>query len=246
MTTENIEPAAAPEELISTLIGDPPVAPAAPLAAPATPADAAFVYEATGDVGLDMALDFMGKQGIGTEHPAMKAAQDGDFSILRATLAAKGTAGWEQFVALGEAAYARNTKDHAEKQAKDQAAVFELAGGKESWLAVQKWAGENATPEEKAEINTLLSKGGIAAAGAVNYLLSAYSKAGNVVRNPSDVVGNAGRTGGVSRGETGPLTAREYTDAVVKLNMKLGGRIEDTQEYASLQQRRALGASQQR
>jgi hypothetical protein len=184
-----------------------------------------------------MALAFVGKAGIGSTHPAMVAAQNGDFSILKATLAAKGTPGWEQFVALGEAAYKRTSETTAAKQAKDQAAIFELAGGKEEWGAIQQWAGANATPEEKAEINELLGKGGLAAKGAVQYLLSAYAKATNVVAEPRDAIGNASR-GGVPESGTGPLSPREYAAAVGALNNKLNGRLEGSKEYDALQRRR--------
>jgi hypothetical protein len=242
LTTENTTPeneVKTNAPAASVLIPETPAVPAVPVTLVAdTSQDEVFAYDPTGDVGLDMALDFAGKAGIGSTHPAMVAAQGGDFGILKATLAAKGVAGWEQFVALGEAAYARTSKDQAEKAAKDQAAVYELAGSKEDWQAVQKWAGENATPEEKAEINALLNKGGIAAKGAVNYLLQAYAKAGNVVKEPAEALGNASR-GGIPTTETGPLSPRAYSDAVNKLNNKLGGRMDGTPEYTALQARRA-------
>lgn len=64
----------------SVLIGEPP-APAAPAvpAAPAAPVpvDGAVLYEPTGDVGLDLALEFVGKAGIASDHPAMVAAAGG-------------------------------------------------------------------------------------------------------------------------------------------------------------------------
>lgn len=231
---DNTEVKEAPAVAADVLI---PSTPVPIVATPATPAVAeATEYEPTGDVGLDMALAFVGKAGIASNHPAMVAAQAGDFSILKATLAAKGTPGWEQFVALGEASYKRTSEATIAKQAKDQAAVFELAGGKEQWSAVQQWAGANATPEEKTEINALLSQGGLAAKSAVQYLLSAYAKAGNVSEEPRDVVGNAGRSGVATN--TGPLSPSEYATAVGQLNHKLNGRLEGSKEYEALQRRR--------
>lgn len=242
MTTENIQSDPNPDNIepkesptpANVLIPDTPVpvAPVVPVAVEATE------YEPTGDVGLDMALAFVSKAGIGSTHPAMIAAQAGDFSILKATLAAKGTAGWEQFVALGEASYKRTSEANSAKQAKDQAAIFNLAGGKEAWGEVQQWAGANATPEEKVEINALLNQGGLAAKGAVQYLLSAYAKAGNVTVEPKDAIGNAAR-GGSPSGNAGPLSPREYADAVGQLNHKLNGRLEGSKEYDALQRRRS-------
>jgi hypothetical protein len=202
-------------------------------------ATAPVVYEPTGDVGLDMALEFVGKQGLAVDHPAMKAAQEGDFSILKATLAAKGTPGWEQFVALGEAAYKRTQ----EAEAKSAAALTELvhtaAGGKEEWKAIQTWAAANATPAEKAEINALLNKGGLAAKGAVTYLTNAYNKAANVVREPKDALDPNAARGAPPSGDNSPLSAAEYSRAVQQLNVKLAGRLEESKEYAALQRRRA-------
>jgi hypothetical protein len=215
-----------------------PAAPTVPAPAPVAINDAAPVeFEPTGDVGLDMALAFIGKQGISETHPAMVAATKGDFSILKAELAAKGAAGWEQFVALGETAYQRKAADAAATAAKTREAVIAAAGGEQEWLAVQKWASANATPEEKAQINGLLNQGGVAAKGAVQYLLSAYSRANNVVVDPRDATSGASR-GGIPNADNGPLSPRAYADAVQQLNVKLRGRIEGSQEYATLQARR--------
>jgi len=195
-------------------------------------------YEPTGDVGLDMALEFVGKAGIGIDHPAMKAAQEGDFSILKATLASKGVAGWEQFVALGEAAYARTQAAAKEASAKIVAIVHEVAGGADKWAEVQKWAAANATPEERTQINALLNQGGLATKGAVQYLVGAYNRAANVDATPVDPLALAGRGGGAPTGDAAPLSPRAYSDAVAQLNARLGGRLEGSPEYAKLQARR--------
>lgn len=225
----------------SVLIKDtPPQAPTAPQEPQKVdPGDGVFEYEPTGDVGLDMALDFMGKAGLHQDHPAMVAATQGDFSILKATLAQKGVTGWEQFVALGEAAYSRTTEAAAAKTAKLQEMVYAEAGGKEEWSAIQQWAGQNATPEEKAQINALLNQGGLAAKGAVKYLVDTYNRANNVVVQPREAAANAGRAGGTPSVENGPLSPRAYADAVAQLNGKLGGRLEGSKEYEALQRRRS-------
>lgn len=223
--------------------GTPPVVP--PVVAPSPAADEADTgvveYEPTGDVGLDMALAFVGKAGFRADHPAMKAAVEGDFDLISAELAAKGVAGWEQFIKLGKEAYAKQDAAAKAKQAELQTMVEKVAGGKEQWAAVQSWASANATPQEKAEINALLKQGGLAAKGAVKYLVDTYSAATNVVVDPADPTSGASRTN-TPTVENGPLTAREYATEVAKLNTKLGGRIEGTKEYANLQRRRQAGS----
>lgn len=247
MTTENAAPEqnpalVVPDNTALTLDAPPakPVIPAAPVT-PAAPVDnkaEAISYEPTGDVGLDMALDFIGKAGLDSDHPAVKAAIDGDFTILKATLAAKGVAGWEQFVALGEAAYERASKEATAKSEAIREAVYKEAGGKDEWAAIQKWASDNATPEEKAEVNALLNQGGLAAKAAVRHLSESYSRANNVTINPRDGTANAAKGGGADAAN-GPLSPRAYADAVQSLNAKLGGRLEGSKEYQSLQARRS-------
>lgn len=222
----------------SILLTDAPKVEDKPAAVQAVATDGAVEFEPTGDVGLDMALAFIGKQGIANDHPALVAATNGDFSILKATLAQKGAAGWEQFVALGEAAYARTTAEAAKKAEVARETVYKEAGGKEEWLAVQTWASANATPAEKQEINDLLNKGGLAAKGAVKYLVDTYNRANNVVVNPRDAAGGASR-GGIPAPANAPLSARDYATEVQKLNYKLGGRLDGNPEYTKLQQRRA-------
>lgn len=219
----------------TVLIGDPsPVAPVVPDAT-----EQAVTYEPTGDVGLDMALEFVGKAGLHGNHPAMQAAANGDFSILKATLAQKGVAGWEQMVALGEAAYGRTKEADAAKATALQELVHNVAGGKEEWTAVQQWAKANATQEERDSINALLNQGGVAAKGAVNYLVNAYNRANNVVKEPQDGMAGAGRTVNQASGANAPLSPREYAVAVQQLNGRMGGRLEGSKEYAALQQRRS-------
>lgn len=234
-TAENI--AAAPEAVKILLDEDQPTP--APVPAPVPPAtDSAEVeYEPTGDVGLDLALQFVGKAGIGADHPAMSAARTGDFSLIKATLASKGVQGWEAMTALGEEAYKRlanEAKSRADAVAKT---VHAIAGGTEAWSAVQQWASSNATQEEKAEINALLDKGGLQAKAAAKYLVDMYNKANNVTVDPKDPTQGATRSGTVGT-DQGPLDGPSYAKAVQELNTKLRGRIDGSPEYLKIQQRR--------
>jgi len=195
-------------------------------------------YEPTGDTGLDMALQFVGKAGLSGDHPAMQAASTGDFTILKAILAQKNVPGWEQYVKLGEDAYARTKANEEKKSAELVSLVHTVAGGKEEWEAVQKWAAASADPAEKSQINALLNQGGLAAKGAVTYLVNAYNKANNVVVTPRDGVANASRDGGTPNADSGPLDPKAYARAVGALNHKLNGRLEGSKEYEALQRRR--------
>lgn len=216
----------------------PAAAPPAPEAKAPEPADGEYVYEPTGDVGLDLALNFVAKAGIGQDHPAMQAAQAGDFSILKATLAAKNAVGWEQFVALGEAAYQRQAETAKAKAEEGRKLIYAAVGGEDEWNAIKAWAGKNADPAEKAEINALLSQGGLAAKSAAKYLAEAYSRANNVTVDPRDPTATASR-GGIPGPASGPLDPKAYAAAVSELNVRLKGRLEGSKEYDALQRRRA-------
>lgn len=219
----------------TVLIGEPEEAKPAPTDQPAE-ADG-VEYESTGDTGLDMALQFIGKAGITSAHPGMQAAQKGDFSILKAALAAKGVQGWEQFVALGEDAYKRAEAATEAKQQTLTKLVHDSVGGAQEWGAIQQWAAANAEPSEKAEINAMLNAGGLQAKQAARYLAECYNKANNVERTPVDPTRNAA-AGGIPAPNTGPLSPREYSNEVAKLAARARGGLEDSKEYKVLQQRR--------
>lgn len=218
----------------SAKLADKPVTPAEP---PQDVPDGATVeYEPTGDTGLDLALQFIGKAGVASDHPAVVAAASGDFSILKATLAAKGVQGWEQFVALGEDAYKRNQAKSEEKANALKTLVHNTVGGAEQWAEIQTWASANADPGEKAEINAMLNAGGLQAKQAARYLAECYAAANNVEVNPADPTRAAGR--GSPAADNGPLSPRQYADEVARLNGKLHGRLEGSKEYQALQARR--------
>lgn len=228
-----------------------PAAPAAPVqlpieqvtppaVTPEVPADEEVVeveYNPTGDAGLDVALAFVGKLGIAGDHPAMVAAGKGDFGLLKAALATLGdkARGWEQMVALGEQAYTRNTEKAATQQAQVKSVVTAVAGDEATWTAVQAWAKDNASPEEKAEINKLFDSGVMGARAAATILVDAYKKASGTVVNPTSAI----RAGASATPDTsnGPLSPREYHAAVQNLRSRMGTRMDASPEYAALRSR---------
>lgn len=230
-----------------------PAADPAPAAAPAAPAepapevigadpapaaaDSGVSYQPTGDAGLDIALGFIGKLGLGPDHDAVLAAADGNFDKLEATLAAMGdkATGYEPYVKLAKDAYERNDANTKATQTKITAAVTEAAGGADQWATVKKWAGENANADEKAEINAMLAAGPVQARAAALMLTNLYKQAGGTVVTPASVTDN---NAGNGTANSGALTAAEYASEVRALRSKLGSRMEGSPEYHALRQRR--------
>lgn len=217
----------------------PVVASPAPAPAPNASAPSDVSYEPTGDVGLDLALKFVGDRGIDATHPAMAAARTGDFNLLRATLATMGdkAQGFESMVALAEQAFGRASETVKSRQAADLAVVHSVAGGEESWKAVREWAGKEASPDEKAEINAQLAQGGMAAKMAAVYLTSLYAKvhgAEGAPQGKSAVNPNADRAPSV-----GALSPAQYAAAVRELARTSRVPLNENPEYAELRSRRS-------
>ena len=205
-----------------------------------------FTYEATGDSKLDMTLAFVGKHGFGPGHPAMVAAVNGDFSLLKAQLAEKGVAGADAYIALGEAAYATMHAENEKRRAEDKAAVESIVGGAENWEAIKDWAGKNADEGEKTAISALLSKGGIEAKIAATFLAANFSKANGGTELPAKETDGAGpsaaATAGRSSATTDALSPKEYGQAVVdarRVHSNRAGPFEQSPAYVKLVERRS-------
>ncbi len=227
----------------------PPAAPAIANAAPANPAPApapspeepaadapAIQYEETGDPGLDLALAFVGGLGIGVDHPAMKAAMQGDYTLMEAHLASLGdkAAGWEKHVALAKAADERAKAARDERDAAVTSAAVQAAGGEDAWKAIQEWSVANADPDEKAAINKMFDDGPISARIAVMAMRVAYSEAQGTIVNPANPLRNMA---GGNPSANGALSPREYASEVQALRNRLGREFETSQEYAALRAR---------
>lgn len=236
-------PAGSPTPAPAPAATPPAPAPQAPadtvtIAEPAAPASAEVVeYSPTPDPGLNLALKFVGKLGFGPEHPAMKAAVDGNFDQLKGALTQLGdkAAGWEDMIALAERAYENESTTTKERQAKDQAAIFGIVGGEENWKAIQTWAGQNAEPAEREAVNRALGMGGMAAKAMAAYLGGLYAKAsGTVIEGASVLKPGADRNAGPGTA----LSPKAYAAEVFQLHQKLGYKMESSPEYKQLQIRR--------
>lgn len=220
----------------------PAPAPAVLLDAPAEPVPPnpdttnEFTYDPTGDAGLDYALNFVGKLGYGDTHPAIMAAQKGDFSLIRAELATKGVAGSDAVLALAEQAYARFAAEDAKKAEELAGFAAQAAGSAENWAVVRAWAAQEATPQEKAQVNAALSQGGLVAQGVINQLVTLYQQKHTLPKDAADVA-KPGAVGTAAPSNE-PMTAKAYAQAVEALRQKLGNRTEDSPEYAALQSQR--------
>jgi len=253
--TENTptDPAAAPAPAapaVATQLTDtaaPPAAPAetaAPAASPETGEDApatfgeAVTYEPTGDANLDLALAFVGKHGLGPEHPAIVAAGQGDFGQIKALLAEKGVAGYEAYVALAEQGYQAHAAKEAERTQAVQQILVQVAGSEADWEETRAWASANAEPDEKEAVNAALSQGGVVAEAMAAFLVNQYRAASGTTYAPtaSAVAPEAAR--GATNPAGGALSPVEYGKAVAELRRTKGTYFEESPEYRQLQARR--------
>lgn len=198
-------------------------------------------YAETGDPGLDMALGFIGKLGLGPAHPTVLAARQGDFTYLKAHLAGLGTkaTGWEQYIALAERAYTSRAAAQKETQEKTKGIILDTVGGEESWVAIQAWARDNADDSEREEINGMIAKGGQSARAAALLLSNLYNVAHGGVQNPKSATKDV--PGQQARASSGALSPTEYAAEVQALSKRIGGhRMDGSPEYAQLKQRRSM------
>ena len=264
MTTEATTPAAAPTapagapapEGTQLPEGTPAGAPA-PAPAPAEPvkldleaeeADAKgkVAYNPTGDRGLDMALEFVGKHGFGPDHPSMvPAIESGNFDLLKVELIAKGVSPQEAevYLTLATKAYEKFSADTKTKQAADKAAVEKIAGGPEQWTAVTEWVKSNADEGEANALRGLLAKGGKEAEIAASFMVNAYARQNGDPSVPeTDGAGpRVAATNGASSVTNNALSPQEYGLAVAQARGQHNSRtgaFEDSKVYKDLKDRR--------
>ena len=223
-----------------------PATPAAPQSTPAAPEveqgtfGEVVRYEPTGDSNLDLALAFVGKHGLGPEHPAIVAATKGDFGPLRAMMAEKNVPGWEAHIALAEKGYADHVRAEAEKTVAIQQICVNAAGGEQEWSDVLAWASANAEPHEKEAVNAALAQGGVVAEAMAAFLVNGYRNAPGTSYSPRESAVKPDAARGAATASGGALSPSEYGRAVAELRARLGTKFDQSQEYRQLQQRRAM------
>lgn len=231
------QPVEAEDDQAELVVGDEEVKPVEP----DSDRSNEFKYDPTGNASLDYALNFVGELGYGPTHPAILAAQEGNFHLIAAELAREGVRGADQVIALAQQAYEQEKGKVEAQKAELTKFAYEVAGGAANWKQVQSWASANATPQEKQQINALLASGGFAAQSAINFLVTQYSKVNTLNHAPARV---AKANAGASRGQDvgGAISAQEYGQLVQQLIYANGGRdVSHTREYQELQARRLAG-----
>ena len=219
-----------------------PAAPAAPVL-PAPEAAPQVEFAKTGDPALDVALDFFAKAGIDPDDAALEAAKGGDFLLLKAKLAQQGdkARGFENFVALAEAAYTKRVAQEAQHMQAVVSAAAQAVGGQETWDAIKAWVATAIPEAERAAMNAAFLNSSPAVAAILGQgLLSRYRAEGGTVEG-RHVVTPGART---VTAPHGALTADEYAAQVRALAAKTRGNPDASPEYKALRNRRALGIQQ--
>lgn len=202
---------------------------------PQPPDDVEVVYDPTGDVGLDLALQFVGQRGLGPTHPGIVAAHKGDFTVLEDTLKKMGdkAKGYAGYIAAAKASYAQT-------QAKGQAvldAVVAEVGGAVRWNAIRQWVQENGDDNEKRQVNAAFAAGQISAVAMVKHLDTAYRASGQDKSPAASGLRKDAGAGGAASTSTA-LSPTEYKRELANLSKKYGAAISNRPEFAELTQRR--------
>ncbi len=225
---------------------------AAAKAAAGLPAPAAFVepakpevpdgtveveYSPTGDAGLDLALTFIGRLGLGPEREDMKAAQAGDFTKIEATLKELGdkAKGYQPYLNAAKDSYKRRAADAQKSQEALSATVAKAVGGVEVWNAVHAWVSAEASPEQKAEINAAMKAGEFSATAMARQLAELYKQSGASNAAPKSAVqpnASAMPASGTA------LSPEQFKAEMRRLEAKYGYRLENTDEYKQAWARR--------
>lgn len=240
-------PAAPAAGVVDPATGLPAAPAAAPAAAPVVPAAPAVqqpasatdqktgvvTYEATGDVGLDLALEFFGGLGLAFESPEMQEAGKGNFSYLEAKIAALGdkAAGGEKYLALAKSAYERlQSTDVAAYEARRQVA-FDAVGGEETWNQITEFVTANADPQELTDVKAALKQGGIVAQAMAKLLHERFLSASGTTVTPASATRQQATTpqGGA------PLSRESYLTELEAIVQKVGSmNVNDSPQYKAL------------
>lgn len=190
------------------------------------------------DPGLTYAMKFLATNGFNADHPAVDAAFNGDFAMLKAELAQKGLPGWEQALGLAEQSYDRHSKDN---EAKADAVGKLVTGVAESmgvdWEQAVAHVGKSASAEEKDALNTLLGDPKTAHIAA-RFISGSFIESGD-----SEIEPAVRATGAETSAHAGPaggaLSRAEYTAEMGKLRKTLGDDYVTSPQAAALYRRLA-------
>lgn len=229
MTTETQETqTAAPQ----TAAPQTAAAQAAP--APQVTIQTEFQFEATGNAGLDYALRYLGKQGIGPDHPAVAAAQQGNWSAMDVLAAERKLDA--DVLTLGKAGFADLQAKQAAAATGFQAELNNVAkqAGLQDWNAVKEFAKTNATPEELQAVNSVLAKGDAAAKLLAQALVQ---RAASVPINRDGAAATKASASAIPA-TAQAVTQAKYMESLAALQRTHGLRYSQTKEFQTLVQNR--------
>lgn len=191
-----------------------------------------------GDPGLTYAMKFLAGNGFNAENPAVEAAFNGDFSLLKAELAQKGVQGWEQALGLAEQSYDRHVKENDAKAETVGKLVTEVAQSMGvDWEQAVAHVGKSASAEEKTALNSLLADPATAHIAA-RFISGSFIEAGDAEIEPM-----AKAVGAATSAHAGPaggaLSRAEYTQEMGKLRKTLGDEYVNSPQAAALYRRLA-------
>lgn len=229
---EPVKPATTAVETAPAATGKEPVIPEAEQGTEDSLGKAGFAK--TEDAGLNYSLNFLATHGFTADNPAVDAAMGGDFSLLKAELAAKGIQGWEQALALGEQAYGRAVEGQKAKQEAVGKVVMEIAenAGVDWEEAVAHVS--SASNETKAALNGLMADPATAHIAAA-FITSQFLESGNSEREPLAVTQNSDTN--AKRADGGTLSRVQFTAEMRKLRESMGDSYLDSPQAQALYRR---------
>ncbi|BAP15836.1 head scaffolding protein [Ralstonia phage RSJ2] len=196
-------------------------------------------YGETGYAGLDAALKFMVDAGLHDDHPAVKAVEKNDFSLLEAYFAQNPVAGWETMLRIGKEGFERMLKDVGEKGAALERSNKEMGValfGDEATLNAALEYFPTIPGVEQADVDgvqAMIRAGGVQAQAAMLLIQDQFNAAHGITRAPLEDVTQ--RTAPFnSGGDAGPLTARQFTEKCHELRRTLGDNFEQSAQYRAL------------
>lgn len=200
--------------------------------------DKAGYAPADNDPGLNYAMKFLATNGFNADNGAVEAAFNGDFSLLKAELAQKGIAGWEQALGLAEQSYDRHVKENDAKGEAVGKVVTEIAAGMGvDWEQAVAHVGKTASAEEKTAINQLLSDPKTAHIAA-RFIGGSFIEAGDTEIEPAARAVGAETKVSTER-SGGALSRADYNSELSKLRKTLGDDYINSPQAAALYQRLA-------
>lgn len=178
--------------------------------------------------------------GLSLSGRELYAAETGNFEFLEDWASSlRGQKGRQALLAveLLKQAHERFTKADELRAADITANIERLAGGKQEWKDLKAWSDQTASKEERAEIESALSHGGITAKMAVlalkamRALHDAPAKDDTKAAPAAGVINRYAATGNAARPQ---INEAWYADQIESLARRYGNDMANTREFAQV------------